>query len=78
MMGEMFDLSNNNRSETQSFSLRNFLMCYKHFFRSTLVYETSSLWFRLFAYNSAIDNIPTGERTLFKEAALGFGIGSFV
>ena len=34
----------------QKFSIKNFLECYKHFFRSTLLYEAGSLTFRTSTY----------------------------
>ena len=53
MMGEMFDLSQSKVGAgmgSEGFSLKNFAMCYRHFFRSTLAYESCSLWFRIIAY----------------------------
>lgn len=43
LMNDMFSLKTDGHLGDQNFSLRNFINCYRHFFRSTLIYQSITL-----------------------------------
>lgn len=57
------------------FNIKNFLDCYKHFFRSSLIYEAGSLTFRTLMY----DNFVRGQNASFEQSDWykSFALGSF-
>jgi hypothetical protein len=73
LMSEMFNLGETTSfGAKQGFSIMNFLQCYRHFFRSTMLYESISLSFRTLAYENLKGPTMQGS-----DWALSFGIGAF-
>ena len=74
LMSEMFNLGQTTGvAARDGFTVFNFLQCYRHFFRSTLLYESFSLTSRTLAYE-----ILKGPSPSQSDWLLSFGIGAGV
>ena len=73
LMNDMFSVRIDGPIGGQKFSLYNFVYCYKHIFRSTLLYESASLSMRQMMWaHWKQDNRKADVR----DWGVGFGIGA--